>query len=59
MLNKEEKDQPSIIWLEIDFSSVRRRIQEINSQIELILFKHQTQIPDNFHDKAGSEEDNS
>ncbi len=56
---KEEKAQSSVIWLQIDFYSVKRRIEEINSQIERVLLKYQIQISDEFHDKTTSEGDDS
>ncbi len=56
---KEEKAQSSVIWLQIDFYSVKRRIEEINSQLERVLLKYQIQISDEFHDEATSEGDDS
>jgi cell division protein FtsL len=56
---KEEKAQSSVIWLQIDFYSVKRRIEEINSQIERVLLKYQIQISDELHDEVTSEGDDS
>jgi hypothetical protein len=56
---KEEHDLKMIIWVDIDFSCVKRRIQRINNQIETVLFKYESQLADDFFSKAGSQKDNS
>jgi hypothetical protein len=56
---KEENDLKMIIWVDIDFSCVKRRIQRINNQIETVLFKYEPQLADGFFSKSGSQKDNS
>lgn len=56
---KEENDLKMIIWVDIDFSCVKRRIQRINNQIETVLFKYESQLVDDFFSKSGSQKDDS
>jgi hypothetical protein len=56
---KEENDLKMIIWVDIDFSCVKRRIQRINNQIETVLFKYEPQLAGDFFSKSGSQKDNS
>jgi hypothetical protein len=54
---KEEQTSKVIIWVNIDFPSVKRRIQRINNRIERVLSKYESQLADDLSSKARSEED--
>jgi hypothetical protein len=55
---KEEHDLTKIIWLEIDFFCVKRRIETINNQIQAVLLKYESQLTEDFSSQLGSIEHN-
>ena len=58
MHNKKEKDKLRVIvWANVDFPSVKRRIQKINNQIERVLSKYESQLADDLSSQSRSQED--
>lgn len=58
MSNKQEKKLPNgIIWLSIDFETVKRRIDRITDQVKGALLKYESQGVSDFFSQGRKPED--